>query len=95
MSTRCIIAVGISALIEFLNVASYRVRPYLCDEPVQTFQTFISDLERVANWLVATGTSTVVINQPAGGLLRVSFRLGRDIAEWSAYFRSSFFGVRA
>lgn len=33
----------------------------LCDEPVQTFQAFTSDLERMANWLVATGTRTVVM----------------------------------
>jgi transposase len=37
------------------------VSPDLCDEPVQTFQAFTSDLERMANWLVATGTKTVVM----------------------------------
>lgn len=31
------------------------VSPYLCDEPMQTFQAFTSDLERMANWLDATG----------------------------------------
>ncbi|MCY0852573.1 IS110 family transposase [Cupriavidus sp. D39] len=37
------------------------VSPDLCDEPVQTFQAFTSDLERMANWLVATGVKTVVM----------------------------------
>jgi transposase len=37
------------------------VSPDLCDEPVQTFQAFTSDLQRMANWLVATGTKTVVM----------------------------------
>jgi transposase len=35
--------------------------PDLCDEPVQTFQAFTSDLQRMADWLVATGTKTVVM----------------------------------
>jgi hypothetical protein len=29
------------------------VSPDLCDEPVQTFQAFTSDLQRMADWLVA------------------------------------------
>lgn len=33
----------------------------LCDEPVQTFQAFAGDLQRMANWLVATGTKSVVM----------------------------------
>lgn len=37
------------------------VSPDLCDEPVQTFQAFTHDLQRMANWLVATGTKTVVM----------------------------------
>jgi hypothetical protein len=37
------------------------VSPDLCDEPVQTFRAFTSDLERMADWLVATGTRTVVM----------------------------------
>ena len=37
------------------------VSPDLCDEPVQTFQAFTSDLERMASWLGATGTKTVVM----------------------------------
>jgi transposase len=37
------------------------VSPDLCDEPVQTFRAFTSDLERMADWLVAMGTSTVVM----------------------------------
>jgi len=32
------------------------VSPDLCDEPVQTFQAFTSDLRRMADWLVVTGT---------------------------------------
>ena len=38
------------------------VSPDLCDEPVQTFQAFTNDLQRMANWLVATGTKTVVMD---------------------------------
>ena len=110
------------------------VSPDLCDEPVQTFQAFTSDLERMANWLVATGTKTVVMESTgvywvaayevleshglevilanarearavpgrksdvndaqwlqrlhACGLLRASFRPGRDIAELRAYLRA-------
>lgn len=110
------------------------VSPDLCDEPVQTFQAFTSDLERMANWLVATGTRTVVMESTgvywvaayevleshglevilanarearavpgrksdvndaqwlqrlhACGLLRASFRPGRDIAELRAYLRA-------
>ena len=37
------------------------VSPDLCNEPVQTFQAFTSDLQRMADWLVATGTKTVAI----------------------------------
>lgn len=110
------------------------VSPDLCDEPVQTFQAFTSDLERMADWLVALGTKTVVMESTgvywvaayeilesrglevvlanarearavpgrksdvndaqwlqrlhACGLLRASFRPGRDIAELRAYLRS-------
>jgi hypothetical protein len=48
-------AAGIDIGARFHGVA---VTPDLCDEPVQTFQAFISDLQRMANWLVATGTNT-------------------------------------
>lgn len=37
------------------------VSPDLCDEPVQTFQAFTSDIRRMADWLVATGIKTVVM----------------------------------
>jgi transposase len=37
------------------------VSPDLCDEPVQTFQAFTNDLQRMADWLVETGTKTVVM----------------------------------
>lgn len=109
------------------------VSPDLCDEPVQTFQAFTSDLQRMAAWLVATGTKTVEMESTgvywvaayevlesqglevvlanarearavpgrksdvndaqwlprlhACGLLRASFRPGRDIAELRAYLR--------
>src|SRR5258708_34849721 len=33
----------------------------LCEQPVQTFQVFTSDLQRMADWLVATGISTVAM----------------------------------
>lgn len=109
------------------------VSPDLCDEPVQTFQAFTSDLQRMADWLVATGTKTVAMESTgvywvaayevlasrglevilanarearavpgrksdvndaqwlqrlhACGLLRASFRPGRDIAALRAYLR--------
>jgi transposase len=107
------------------------VSPDLCDESVQTFQAFTSDLERMADWLVATGTKMAVMESTgvywvaayevlksrglevvlanarearavpdrksdvndaqwlqrlhAFGLLRASFRPGRDIADLRAY----------
>jgi len=33
----------------------------LCDEPVQTFQAFTSDLLRVADWLTVVGIKTVAM----------------------------------
>jgi transposase len=109
------------------------VSPDLCDEPVQTFRAFTADLERMAEWLIATGTKTVVMESTgvycvaafevlkshglevilanarearavpgrksdvndaqwlqrlhACGLLRTSFRPGRDIVELRAYLR--------
>ena len=35
--------------------------PDLCDEPVQTFQAFTSDLERMAEWLISIGVTTVAM----------------------------------
>ncbi|MDT4787002.1 IS110 family transposase ISWpi13 [compost metagenome] len=110
------------------------VSPDLCDKPVQTFQAFTGDLERMANWLVAIGVKTVAMESTgvywvaayevlethglevilanarearavpgrksdvndaqwlqrlhACGLLRASFRPGRDIAELRAYLRA-------
>lgn len=110
------------------------VSPDLCDEPVQTFQAFTSDLQRMADWLIAMGTKTVVMESTgvywvaafevlesrglevilanarearavpgrksdvndaqwlqrlhACGLLRASFRPGRDIAELRTYLRA-------
>lgn len=110
------------------------VSPDLCDQPVQTFQAFTSDLQRMADWLIATGTKTVVMESTgvywvaayevlesrglevilanarearavpgrksdindaqwlqrlhACGLLRASFRPGRDIAALRAYLRA-------
>lgn len=40
------------------------VSPDLCDEPVQTFQAVTSDLQRMADWLITTGTKTVVMESP-------------------------------
>ncbi|MEO8976385.1 MAG: IS110 family transposase [Casimicrobiaceae bacterium] len=37
------------------------VPPDLCEEPVQTFQAFTGDLERMADWLIATGIKTVAM----------------------------------
>lgn len=105
----------------------------LCKEPVQTFQAFTSDLQRMADWLVATGIKTVAMESTdvywvpvyevleshgmevilanarearavpgrktdvndaqwlqrlhACGLLRASFRPGRDIAALRVYLR--------
>ena len=110
------------------------VNPDLCDEPVQTFQAFTSDLERMADWLISAGTKTVVMESTgvywvaafevlesrgldvilanarearavpgrksdvndaqwlqrlhACGLLRASFRPGRDIAQLRTYLRA-------
>jgi transposase len=105
----------------------------LCKEPVQTFQAFTSDLQRMADWLVAMGIKTVAMESTgvywvpvyevlegrgievilanarearavpgrksdvndaqwlqrlhACGLLRASFRPGRDIAALRVYLR--------
>lgn len=110
------------------------VSPDLCNEPVQTFRAFTSDLERMADWIISTGTRTVAMESTgvywvaayevlesrglevilanarearavpgrksdvndaqwlqrlhACGLLRASFRPGRDIAELRAYLRA-------
>ena len=37
------------------------VAPELCDEPVQTFQAFTSDIERMADWFVSLGIETVAM----------------------------------
>lgn len=37
------------------------VPPDLCGEPVQTFQTFTADLERMADWIVSLGIATVAM----------------------------------
>ena len=37
------------------------VPPELCDEPVQTFQAFTADIERMADWLVRLGVRTVAM----------------------------------
>lgn len=109
------------------------VPPDLCGEPVQTFQAFTGDIERMADWLVAMGIKTVALESTgvywvpvyevledrgievivanardaravpgrksdvsdaqwlqrlhACGLLRASFRPGRDIAALRTYLR--------
>jgi len=37
------------------------IPPDLSDEPVQTFQSFTTDLHRMADWLIASGISTVAM----------------------------------
>ena len=37
------------------------VSPDMCDEPIQTFQAFTADLERMADWLVSLGVRTVAM----------------------------------
>lgn len=37
------------------------VAPELCDDPVQTFQAFTSNIERMADWLVSIGIDTVAM----------------------------------
>ena len=109
------------------------VTPDLCGEPVQTFQAFTGDIERMADWLVSVGIKTVAMESTgvywvpvyevledrgievivanarearavpgrksdvndaqwlqrlhACGLLRASFRPGRDIGALRAYLR--------
>jgi len=109
------------------------VAPDLCDEPVQTFQAFTADLERMADWLVGIGVRTVAMESTgvywvaayevledrgievvlanaresravpgrksdvndaqwiqrlhACGLLRASFRPGRDVSALRSYLR--------
>ncbi|HTD89114.1 MAG TPA: IS110 family transposase [Burkholderiales bacterium] len=109
------------------------VPPDMCDVPVQTFQAFTSDLERMADWLLSVGVTTVALESTgvywvpafevledrgievivanarearavpgrksdvndaqwlqrlhACGLLRASFRPGRDIAALRTYLR--------
>ena len=110
------------------------VSPELCDEPIQTFQAFTSDLIRMADWLIALGIKTVAMESTgvywvavfevleskgvdvilanareartvpgrksdvndaqwlqrlhACGLLRASFRPGREIAALRVYLRT-------
>lgn len=110
------------------------VSPDLCDEPVQTFQAFTSDLVRLADWLISLGIETVAMESTgvywvaafevleskglnvilanarearavpgrksdvndaqwlqrlhACGLLRASFRPGREIAALRVYLRA-------
>ena len=51
-------AAGIDIGARFHVVA---VSPELSDEPVQTFQAFTRDLQRMADWLIATGIQTVAM----------------------------------
>lgn len=123
-------AAGIDIGARFHVVA---VAPDLCDVPVQTFQAFTADIERMADWLVSVGIKTVAMESTgvywvpayevledrgievivanarearavpgrksdvndaqwlqrlhACGLLRASFRPGRDIAALRSYLR--------
>ena len=38
------------------------VPPELCDEPVQSFQAVTADLERMVDWFVGIGITTVAID---------------------------------
>jgi len=37
------------------------VPPELCDDPVQTFQSFTADIDRMADWLISVGVTTVAM----------------------------------
>ena len=54
----------------------------LCDEPVQTFQAFTGDLERMADWLVSLGIKTVAM-ESTGRVLGAGVR-----GAWKAVARS-------
>lgn len=123
-------AAGIDIGARFHVVA---VAPDSCGEPIQTFQAFTGDIERMADWLVSVGIKTVAMESTgvywvpvyevledrglevivanarearavpgrksdvndaqwlqrlhACGLLRASFRPGRDIAALRTYLR--------
>lgn len=123
-------AAGIDVGARFHVVA---IGPDLSDEPVQTFQAFTGDIERMADWLISAGVKTVAMESTgvywvpvyevledrgievivanareartvpgrksdvndaqwlqrlhACGLLRPSFRPGRDIAALRTYLR--------
>ena len=49
----------------------------LCKEPVQTFQAFTSDLQRMADWLVAIGIKTVAMESTGVYCVPVYEVLGR------------------
>ena len=51
-------AAGIDVGSRFHVVA---VSPDLSDEPVQSFQAFTGDIERMADWLMATGVKTAAM----------------------------------
>lgn len=84
-------AAGIDIGSRFHAVA---VNPDLCDEPVQPFQTFASDLQRMTDWLVATDTQTVVMESTGvywrGGVLES--RGGGSTSSWSAPARRAVSG---
>jgi len=121
-------AIDIGARIQVVAVP-----PEMCDQPVQTFQAFTADIDRMADWLVSLGIKTVAMESTgvywvpvyevledrglevilanareckavpgrksdvndaqwlqrlhACGLLRASFRPGRDIAALRSYMR--------
>lgn len=49
-------AIDIGARIQVVAVP-----PEMCDEPVQTFQAFTADINRMAVWLVSLGIKTVAM----------------------------------
>jgi hypothetical protein len=44
----------------------------LCDQPVQSFQAFTGDLQRMADWLTAVGIETVALESTGVGRDRVA-----------------------
>lgn len=64
------------------------VPPVCSDEPVQTFQAFTGDLQRMADWLVSAGVKTVAIESTGvywvrQAIPRVNLLIGkypRDVA---------------
>jgi hypothetical protein len=72
------------------------VPPDLCDEPVQTFQAFTADLERMADWIVSLGIKTVAM-ESTGVYWIPSYEIlesrGIEVIVANCVFRKSVTGV--